>query len=291
MHTLGYSFKPWKAEKSIADGPSIMAYLRETVSEYGIDRHIRFDHLVRRAEWSSDDARWTVRAEQRDPSTGAVSPVSITCSFLFMCSGYYSYTEGYTPEFAGRDDFRGTIVHPQKWPEDLAYAGKRVVVIGSGATAMTLVPAMADTAAHVTMLQRSPTYVVSRPDTDALANRLRSCSRTRPPTRRPVEEHDDAAVHLPPDAHQAREGEGASAVDGAGGAPRLRRRHALHPDVRPLGPAPLPRAEQRPVRGHPLGPGLGRHQPHRPLHRDRHPPRRRDELEADIIVTATDSTW
>jgi monooxygenase len=169
MHTLGYSFKPWTAEKSIADGPSIMAYLRETVAEHGIDRHIRFGHLVTNASWSSDDARWTVTATNRH--TG--DTVTITCNFLFMCSGYYSYRGGHTPEFAGRDDFRGTIVHPQAWPDDLDFAGKRVVVIGSGATAMTLVPAMADRAAHVTMLQRSPTYVVSAPDRDAIANTLR----------------------------------------------------------------------------------------------------------------------
>ena len=169
MHTLGYSFKPWTAERSIADGPSIMAYLRETVAEHGIDRHIRFGHLVTNASWSSDDARWTVTATNRH--TG--DTVTITCNFLFMCSGYYSYRGGHTPEFAGRDDFRGTIVHPQAWPDDLDFAGKRVVVIGSGATAMTLVPAMADRAAHVTMLQRSPTYVVSAPDRDAIANTLR----------------------------------------------------------------------------------------------------------------------
>lgn len=169
MHTLGYRFKPWKADRAIADGPAIMAYLRETASEFGIDRHIRFGHLVRRAEWSSDDARWTVTAERTD--TGET--VTLTCSFVFMCSGYYSYRSGYTPKLPGRDRFQGTIVHPQEWPEDLDYAGKRVVVIGSGATAVTLVPAMARTAGHVTMLQRSPTYVVARPDTDAIANALR----------------------------------------------------------------------------------------------------------------------
>lgn len=172
MHTLGYSFKPWKAEKSIADGPSIMAYLRETVAENDIAPHIRFGHRVRSADWSSDTARWTVRAEVTGDD-GTTEQRDYTCSFLFMCSGYYSYRAGHTPEFAGRDDFGGTIVHPQEWPEDLDVAGKRIVVIGSGATAMTLVPALAATAAHVTMLQRSPTYVVSRPDTDALANRLR----------------------------------------------------------------------------------------------------------------------
>jgi cation diffusion facilitator CzcD-associated flavoprotein CzcO len=169
MHTLGYHFKPWNAEKSIADGPSIMAYLRETVAEHGIDRHIRFGHHVDRASWSSDDARWTVEATR----TATGEAVSYTCNFLFVCAGYYSYRAGHTPEFPGRERFRGRIVHPQEWPEDLDYAGKEVLVIGSGATAMTLVPAMAETAAHVTMLQRSPTYVVSRPDVDALANRLR----------------------------------------------------------------------------------------------------------------------
>jgi cation diffusion facilitator CzcD-associated flavoprotein CzcO len=169
MHTLGYHFKPWNAEKAIADGPSIMAYLRETVAEHGIDRRIRFGHHVDRASWSSDDARWTVDATL----TATGEAVTYTCNFLFMCSGYYSYRAGHVPEFPGRDRFRGRIVHPQEWPEDLDFAGKEVLVVGSGATAMTLVPAMAETAAHVTMLQRSPTYVVSRPDVDALANRLR----------------------------------------------------------------------------------------------------------------------
>jgi monooxygenase len=169
MYTLGFGFKPWTADKAIADGPSIMEYLRETVAEYRIDRHIRFDHLVRSAEWSSDDARWTIEVERGE--TG--ERVAFTCGYLFMCSGYYSYKQGYTPEFEGRDRFRGQIVHPQEWPEDLDYAGKRVVVIGSGATAVTLIPAMADDTEHVTMLQRSPTYMVSRPSEDAIANRLR----------------------------------------------------------------------------------------------------------------------
>src|SRR5215213_2596240 len=169
MYTLGYGFKPWTAEKSIADGPSIMAYLKETVAEHGIDSHIRFDCLVTRAEWSSHEARWTVTA--RHSRTGEMS--TIICAFLFICSGYYSYKKGYTPAFPGKERFTGTIVHPQEWPETLDYAGKRVVVIGSGATAVTLVPALADLAAHVTMLQRSPTYVVSWPDTDAVANALR----------------------------------------------------------------------------------------------------------------------
>ncbi len=164
MHTLGYSFKPWVHEKSIADGPSILEYLRETAAEYDVDRHIRFGHQVSAARWSSETARWTLEITGREP---------IECNYLFMCSGYYSYRGGYTPEFPGRERFNGPVVHPQAWPDDLDYAGRRVVVIGSGATAMTLVPAMAKDAAHVTMLQRSPTYVVSRPDRDAIANRLR----------------------------------------------------------------------------------------------------------------------
>lgn len=169
MHTLGYEFKPWTAAKAIADGPSILEYVRETSREYGIDKHIRYGHLVTRAEWSSDAKRWTVEATQK--STGQV--VRFTCVYLYMCSGYYSYKGGYLPEFAGLDSFGGQVVHPQAWPDNLDYAGKRVVVIGSGATAMTVVPSMADEAAHVTMLQRSPTYVVARPDVDVWANRMR----------------------------------------------------------------------------------------------------------------------
>ncbi|MBK9263419.1 MAG: NAD(P)/FAD-dependent oxidoreductase [Polyangiaceae bacterium] len=169
MFTLGYSFKPWKNPKSIADGPSILAYVRETAQEYGIDRHIRFHQRVQAASWSSKEARWTV-----DVTVGPdATPFRYTCNFLYACAGYYRYEEGYTPVFPGRDDFEGIIVHPQHWPEDLDYRGKRVVVIGSGATAMTLVPAMAPTAEHVTMVQRSPTYVLSLPSEDRIANKLR----------------------------------------------------------------------------------------------------------------------
>jgi cation diffusion facilitator CzcD-associated flavoprotein CzcO len=169
MHTLGFSFKPWTEAKSIADGPSILQYLKQTVAQFGIDKHIRYGQLVTQAQWSTDDAQWTVTSTNK--ATGASN--TITCSFLFMCSGYYSYKKGHTPEFAGREKFKGLVIHPQDWPTDLDYAGKRVVVIGSGATAVTIVPSMADKAAHVTMLQRSPTYMVSRPDHDVLANRLR----------------------------------------------------------------------------------------------------------------------
>ena len=169
MHTLGFSFKPWTEAKSIADGPSILKYLKQTVSQFGIDKHIRYGQLVTKAQWSTDDGQWTVTSTNK--ATGATN--TFTCSFLFMCSGYYSYKKGHTPDFVGRERFKGTIVHPQEWPTDLDYAGKRVVVIGSGATAVTIVPSMADKAQHVTMLQRSPTYMVSRPDHDVLANRMR----------------------------------------------------------------------------------------------------------------------
>ena len=170
MHTLGFGFKPWVHDKAIADGESIMDYLRETVAEYELDQYIRFNTHVDRADWSSDEGRWTISAT--DTTTG--DPVTYTCTFLFMCSGYYSYKGGYRPDFPGEERFGGAMIHPQQWPDDLDYEGKRVVVIGSGATAMTLVPAMASTGAgHVTMLQRSPTYVVSRPDKDVIANGLR----------------------------------------------------------------------------------------------------------------------
>lgn len=169
MYTLGYSFRPWTEAKAIADGPSILNYLDETARDHGIDRHIRHQHRVTAASWSTADARWTVSVE-RGPDK---EPAEFTCNFLFMCSGYYNYAAGYLPEFAGRERFKGDIVHPQHWPENLDYAGKRVVVIGSGATAVTLVPEMAKTAAHVTMLQRSPTYIVARPSEDGIANWLR----------------------------------------------------------------------------------------------------------------------
>ncbi|WP_421935729.1 flavin-containing monooxygenase [Phenylobacterium sp.] len=168
MYTLGYAFKPWTEAKAIADGPSILKYVRETASENGIDGHIRYNHRVKRASWSTADARWTIEAEV----AGRIQ--QFTANFVFLCGGYYSYEGGYTPEYPGVEAFKGALVHPQKWPKELDYSGKKVVVIGSGATAVTLVPEMAKTAGHVTMLQRSPTYVVSRPAEDKMANWLRS---------------------------------------------------------------------------------------------------------------------
>lgn len=169
MYTLGYRFRPWRDPKAIADGPAILKYIRETAREFGVDERIRYGHRVKRAAWSSDESRWTIEAETGPEKT----VVRFTCNFLYLCTGYYDYEKGYTPEWPGVESFRGQIVHPQKWPEDLDYAGKRVVVIGSGATAVTLVPAMAERAGHVTMLQRSPSYVVSRPAEDKMANWLR----------------------------------------------------------------------------------------------------------------------
>ena len=169
MYTLGYSFRPWRDPKAIADGPSILEYVRDTARTNGIEKNIRYAHRVVRAEWSSETARWTLDIER-----GAEKePLRLTCGFLFMCTGYYRYEAGYTPDFEGTETFRGRIVHPQKWTDDIDYAGKRVVVIGSGATAVTLVPELAKKAAHVTMLQRSPTYMVARPSQDGIANWLR----------------------------------------------------------------------------------------------------------------------
>ncbi|MGY2085860.1 flavin-containing monooxygenase [Blastococcus sp. SYSU DS0539] len=169
MFTLGYSFRPWDESKSIADGPAIRRYIEDTAREYGVTDKIRYHHRVRSAEWSTAEGRWTVTVERTD--TGAT--VQLTCSWLSVCSGYYRYDEGFRPHFEGEERFRGQLVHPQHWPDDLDLTGKRVVIIGSGATAVTLVPNLAEQAAHVTMLQRTPSYVMSLPSRDPLAQLLR----------------------------------------------------------------------------------------------------------------------
>ncbi|WP_430636552.1 flavin-containing monooxygenase [Sphingomonas hankookensis] len=166
MHTLGFPFRPWRGDRSIADGGDIRDYIEDTARAFGIDRHIRFHHRVVAADWASDTARWTLTCE----AEGVVR--TITCRFLFMGSGYYDYAAGHAPDFAGQADFAGRIVHPQHWPQDLDVAGRRVAVIGSGATAVTLVPALAARGAQVTMVQRSPSYIVSQPSRDAVARRL-----------------------------------------------------------------------------------------------------------------------
>jgi monooxygenase len=169
LYTFGYEFKPWR-DDAIADGDRILAYLREAASEHGIDQKIHFQSKVLNASWSSRDARWSVEIERTD--TGERETLS--CNWIFCAGGYYRYDEGFSPRFEGRERFRGQVVHPQHWPQDLDHAGRRVLVIGSGATAVTLVPAMAGTAAHVTMLQRTPSYVMPMPSKDKLANRLRT---------------------------------------------------------------------------------------------------------------------
>jgi monooxygenase len=170
MFTLGYSFRPWTEAKSIADGPSILDYINDTARDGGIDRHIRFNHRVTDIAWSTEESRWTATAQRTD--TGET--ITLTAGFVFACTGYYRYDEGFTPDFPNIEDFAGTVIHPQHWPEDLDYEGKRVVVIGSGATAVTLVPAMADSGAgHVTMLQRSPSYILALPGEDPIANAIR----------------------------------------------------------------------------------------------------------------------
>jgi len=174
MHTLGYSFKPWLSAKSIADGPAIRDYIKESAAEFGVDQHIQYERKVVAASWDSATARWTLTLENTGDLDGSTAePETLTCNFIYSCTGYYRYDQGFTPDFADADQFKGQIVHPQLWPQDLDYSGKRVIVIGSGATAITLVPSLAKTAGHVTMLQRSPTYVLSSPDEDAMSQRLR----------------------------------------------------------------------------------------------------------------------
>jgi monooxygenase len=170
MFTLGYAFRPWKDSKSIADGEAIRTYIQDTAREYGVEQKIRFHHQVQSADWSAADARWTVTARRTD--TGET--VGFTCSWLQVCAGYYRYDEGFRPTFEGEDRFSGEVIHPQHWPEDFDATGKRIVVIGSGATAVTLVPNLADAAEHVTMLQRTPSYIMSLPGRDPLATFLRN---------------------------------------------------------------------------------------------------------------------
>ena len=262
MHTLGYVFKPWTQAKAIADGPSILEYVEETADEYGVREHIRFEHKVVHADWRPERAMWVVTVETPQGER------EIACRFLFANAGYYDYEQGYQPDFPDVEKFQGRFVHPQHWPEDLDHAGKRVVVIGSGATAVTLVPEMAKTAAHVTMLQRSPTYIVSRPAEDRIANLLRrylpeklAYRITRWKNRRPRQ------LVLQAGARQAGEGEGEAPRDGAQGArTAFRRRDAPDAALQSLGPAALPDPGFRPVARAERGFGGNRHRPYRTLH-------------------------
>jgi cation diffusion facilitator CzcD-associated flavoprotein CzcO len=189
LHTFGYEFKPWRHENAIADAHLIKDYLQETVEENDLTPLIRFRHRVAQADWSTEESMWTLTVEVTDATTGTTSTKTVRTRWVFAATGYYRYDEGYSPEFAGRDDFRGPVVHPQHWPEDLDYSGKKVVIIGSGATAVTMVPAMLTgpgAASHVTMLQRTPTYIMSMPRVDGLAltlTKLLGEERGKPPTR------------------------------------------------------------------------------------------------------------
>lgn len=167
MHTFGFNFKPWTESKVLADGSSILSYLKDTIDEFGLSQQIQYGEKVTRANWRSDSSSWLV-----DLVNKAGEARQLETRLLFLCAGYYSYEQGYTPDLKGLDTFGGQLVHPQKWPENLDYKGKKVAVIGSGATAMTLVPAMAGIASEVTMIQRSPTYVVPRPSVDIIAKVL-----------------------------------------------------------------------------------------------------------------------
>ena len=268
LHTFGYEFKPWQNEKAIAGADAILDYLRETASEYGIDTKIRLQHKVSRAAWSSAEGRWLVEIERTD--TG--EQLTISCGWLFCAGGYYRYDQGFTPQFEGRERFGGQIVHPQHWPEDLDYRGKRVVVIGSGATAVTLIPALATEAAHVTMLQRSPSYIMSLPSSDKIANTLPNAARRQAGLRdHPPEKHRQAtgAVRVlqalpahrtpadpPPDRQATAQG--------------LSGRRALQAGLQPVGSAVVRGTGWRLIHGDPRRTRLGGYRPGRHLHRARH---------------------
>ena len=234
MVTFGFGFRPWTDTKVLADGASIKGYVGQTADEYGVREHIRFGQQVLNCSWDSNTQRWSVLT--RDTHSGAEQ--TWTARFLVGATGYYNYDAGYRPEFAGEDRFAGPVVHPQQWPEDLDYAGKKVVIIGSGATAVTLVPAMAEDAASITMLQRSPTYMLSVPADDAIA------AATTPGAARPARlsghprpEHPAATGPLLPGPRPSRPGQEGPARRGPPSA-RPRHRHGrLHPALRPVGPA------------------------------------------------------
>ena len=292
MFTLGYAFRPWKGSKAIADGESIRTYIQDTAREYGVEDKIRFHHQVVSADWSSDDARWTVTARRTD--TGET--VRLTCSWLSICSGYYRYDEGFRPQFEGEEDFAGQVIHPQHWPEDFDATGKRIVVIGSGATAVTLVPSLAPDAEHVTMLQRTPSYVLSLPGRDPLAQLLRNklpATLAYPIVRwkNVLALHRAVPVQPPPAGRRAQADPPAHREAAAG---RLRRRHALQPAVRPVGPAAVPGPRRRPVPHPAPWRGLHRDRPDRPVHREGHrarvgrAPRRRRDRHRDRPEPAAD---
>ena len=245
MFTMGYSFRPWTHRNSISDGDAIRDYITDTACSEGIDRHIRFRHRIQRVAWSSAEARWTVEAIRKSDGESA-KPVRMTCGFLFCCAGYYRYDAGYTPEFPGIDRFAGRIVHPQAWPEDLYYAGKRVVIIGSGATAVTLLPAMAKTAAHVVMLP-ALAHVCRLPARTRCHRKLaalRTLSQVGLPSE-PLEKHCVHDVRLSIGPALPGLGEERHHQEGTGGTGlRLRCNHPLRSALQPLGTTSLRRARR-----------------------------------------------
>ena len=282
MYTLGYRFRPWRGDKALADGPSILGYVRETAREYGMDRRIRYGHRVVRADWDQRTARWTVTVEVDGDGAAAHRQLPVGVQRLLrLRRGLHART---SPAGA----VRRQVIHPQQWPEDLDYTGKKVVVIGSGATAVTLVPALAERAAHVTMLQRSPTYILSLPgrgpDRAAAATVLPEASLRRRPGGR-TSPSPPALFQL--SRRRPRTCAASSARGTSSAAPGLRRRHPLQADVRPVGPAAVPGARRRPVPGDPRRSGVGRHRPIRTFTETGLRLESGERLEADVVVTAT----
>ena len=285
LFTFGYRFKPWKGNP-IATAEEILAYLREVIDENGIDAHIRYGHAISAARWSSDDNTWTLEGSRSD--TG--EPVRLAARFLWMCQGYYRHEGGYTPQWEGMDTFGGRIVHPQSWPEDLDVADKTVVVIGSGATAATLIPAIAERCRSVTMLQRSPTFYIPARNANDLADTLRDAG-----SGRNVDPRDHAAesplrsggVH-PPLLRGAGNRQDRTARGGARlSRRRLRRRDPLHPKIPALAPAHRLHPGRRPLPRDPVRESVRGHRRDRPIHAVRHPHKSGQRIEADIVVTAT----
>ena len=269
LHTFGYRFKPWTSAP-IATAQEILSYMGEVIDENDLARHIRYRHKISSASWSSDDNLWTIEATRTD--TGEA--VRFTANFLWMCQGYYRHSEGYTPEWDGMESFKGRIVHPQTWPEDLDYKGKNVVVIGSGATAATLMPAIADDCAHVTMLQRSPTYFRTGRNAIALAEELRELGIQEEwiheIVRRKILHDQDVFTRRSFTEPEVVKQELLVAVRAHLG-PDYDIDDAFHAELPAVAAAHRLRPGRRPVQGDRLRQGLGRHRRDRTIHRDRHP--------------------
>ena len=273
LYTFGYRFKPWIGPP-IATADEILSYMGEVIEENDLGRHIRYNHAIASAEWSSDDNLWTLHGTRTDPVTGTTAPITFTTNFLWMCQGYYRHEKGYTPDWPGMDRYQGRIVHPQTWPSDIDLSGKQVLVIGSGATAATLVPAIAGECEHVTMLQRSPTYFVSRPNVNEVADMLRDLEVPEEWTHEIVRRKalKDQAIDHPALVGSTRARTRRADPTRHRGTPGgLRRREALHPEVPTLAAASRNGSRRRPVQGHQQRQGVGRDRRDRDVQRDGHP--------------------